>query len=464
MVMQDKYERRALDTIFIDREARQRRIIDVSDLLQSIKNIGVIQPIIITPSGKLIAGERRFTASKELGLPDIPVRYVSENHTEIDVQVIELEENVKRSDLHWRDHISATCRLHELYRAQKADWSQGDTAEALGVTQGLISQYYRVFRDIDSPKIKDCTTWRQAFNVLSRVDERATANALSELMEGGTDIFAQITEEPQLGQPISQPTNVEMSSIDNPDVKIVSTPAPLPATVALPESILVEDFILWSESYSGQPFNFVHCDFPYGINVFGGQQSGRDSNNTYNDSPDVYWALLGAFCKNLDRFMSHSAHLMFWFSMEHYQATLDFFAKNAPTLDVQKFPLIWHKTDNVGVLPDAKRGPRRVYETALIASREDRLIVKAVSNTYGAPTDKTHHHSTKPEPVLKHFFQMFIDEHSSLLDPTCGSGSALRAAESLGATRVLGLELDKENADAAKSALKTFRVLRKATK
>ena len=31
---------------------------------------------------------------------------------------------------------------------------------------------------------------------------------------------------------------------------------------------------------------------------------------------------------------------------------------------------------------------------------------------------------------------------SSVFDPTCGSGTALRAAESLGATRVLGLERD----------------------
>jgi predicted RNA methylase len=39
---------------------------------------------------------------------------------------------------------------------------------------------------------------------------------------------------------------------------------------------------------------------------------------------------------------------------------------------------------------------------------------------------------------------MFIDEYSSVLDPTAGSGNALKAAGALGAGRVLGLERDPE--------------------
>ncbi len=110
--------------------------------------------------------------------------------------------------------------------------------------------------------------------------------------------------------------------------------------------------------------------------------------------------IVRSFGENLDKVMAHSAHLMFWFSMEHYEKTLEFFSKHAPSLNFSKFPLVWVKSDNVGILPDPKRGPRRVYETALIASREDRLIAKPVSNAYHAPTDKSQHHSTKPEPVL----------------------------------------------------------------
>jgi len=162
--------------------------------------------------------------------------------------------------------------------------------------------------------------------------------------------------------------------------------------------------------------------------------------------------------------MAPSAHLIFWFSMEYYWLTLERFRKWAPSLTVQVFPLIWHKSDNVGILADPKRGPRRIYETALIASREDRFIVKSVSNHYSCPTDKAHHPSTKPEPMLRYFFQMFVDEHTRMLDPTCGGGSALRAAESLGAGHVLGLEKSEQYYNNAVTALRTFRTLRAVNK
>jgi DNA modification methylase len=72
--------------------------------------------------------------------------------------------------------------------------------------------------------------------------------------------------------------------------------------------------------------------------------------------------------------------------------------------------------------------------------------------------------SEKPEPMLRHFFGMLVDENTVMLDPTCGSGSALRAAESLGAKYVLGLESNEEFADRAREALAQFRTLRKADK
>jgi len=63
--------------------------------------------------------------------------------------------------------------------------------------------------------------------------------------------------------------------------------------------------------------------------------------------------------------------------------------------------------------------------------------------------------------MLRHFFQMFVDNGTRMLDPTCGSGSALRAAVSAGAENVLGLEMDKEYFDVASKAFETFIRLRK---
>jgi len=162
--------------------------------------------------------------------------------------------------------------------------------------------------------------------------------------------------------------------------------------------------------------------------------------------------------------MTYSGHLVFWFSMKYYSETLSYFATHAPSLTIDPFPLIWGKSDNVGVLPDSERGPRRVYETALFASRNDRKIIRSVGNFHSAPTSKKIHPSEKPIPMLGHFFRMLVDGGTNFLDPTCGSGNSLIAAEAAGAERVMGLELDKGFAEAAKKNLRDFRVLREASK
>jgi site-specific DNA-methyltransferase (adenine-specific) len=92
-------------------------------------------------------------------------------------------------------------------------------------------------------------------------------------------------------------------------------------------------------------------------------------------------------------------------------------------------------------------------------SRGDRKIIKVVSNCYPAPTGDLHT-SEKPEPMLRHFMGMFVDELTEMLDPTCGSGSSLRAAESLGARRIFGLDTSAQFLDVAARQLMNSRRLR----
>lgn len=452
MELTNRYKRVPLDQISVDREGRQRQHdLSVDDLLGSIRQFGVLNPIIVTKGLQLVAGERRLIASRTLSLPDIPCRFIEDLSLD-EAMIIELEENLKRKDLHWKDYVRAVGKLHGLYEAKQPDWTQTQTAAALGIVAGHMSEALRVHRDIDDPRIANAPGVSAAYNILSRTDSRRVADAMSEILENTAELF---------GDPKPKVENEGEPGPEGEQQEDTTKPIPVP-----PESILQSDFLEWAPQYSGRAFNFIHCDFPYGINAFAGPQSGRDKWNTYDDDPDVYWQLIRCLCKHLDRLMAHSAHLMFWLAadIEIQHRTIQTFRELAPSLIFNTYPLTWIKSDNVGILPDPKRGPRRITETALIAAREDRLIVKAVSNAYSAPTDKAHHPSTKPEPVLRHFMQMFVDENTRLLDPTCGGGSALRAAESLGANFVLGLERDPDHCNNARSALRSFRALRAATR
>lgn len=432
----------AIEQIVVLRETRQRTKVDPGDLVDSVKRLGVLNPIIIRRDNTLVAGERRLEAARQAGLTTVPYRYL-EDLSETQAKLIELEENLKRSDLPWRDEVKAIVEIHNLYCKANSKWTQLATAQATGIANGVISMAFRVYEEFDSPSIAHASGINSAYNILGRKDERASNDAISEILETGAAIFDTDTR----GSPI-----------------VLKREVAKPPSVPSVNSILHADFAEWAPSYDGPKFNFIHCDFPYGISYNAGPMAGRDRWSQYDDDPEIYWHLLRALCANLDRLMDTSGHLMFWFSMEHYTATIQLLHKLAPTLEINPFPLVWTKSDNVGVLPDARRGPRRVYETALIASREDRLIVKAVSNAYSAPTDKRYHPSTKPEPVLRHFFEMFVDASTKMLDPTCGSASALRAAESLGAKHVLGLEINEEYCVTAQSALRSFRALRAMSK
>lgn len=435
--------------IIVDRENRQRRAIDVSDIIGSIKRNGVINPIIISEDKVLIAGERRLAASIALDLPDIPVRYFA-SLSYLDQQIIELEENLKRKDLTWQEQTSGINRIHELFLNRNADWTAKQTSEELNLSEGTLSVYLKVASNMGLPNVQAARTVREAYNSLLRTDQRKAGEAIQQLIDDLAGPLPATSDDTELDRGTDSPTL-----------------APVRQTVASqpkPEApVLVQDFKTWITEYTGPKFNLIHCDFPYGIGVFDGRQ-GRAGDQVagYDDSPDTFFELLQVLCTNLDRVMSISAHLMFWFGQQHGTAVRQLFEAQAPSLVFNSHPLIWLKSDGSGISPDPRRRPRHVYETCLLASRGDRHLVKVAADAYTCPTDRSLHPSTKPEPMLRHFMGMLVDETTVMLDPTCGSGTSLRAAESLGAKSVLGLELDENYAKSANSAILSARTLRHA--
>jgi ParB family chromosome partitioning protein len=414
-----------VSSIAIERGDRQRReLTKIEELADSIDRVGLINPIIITRENILVAGERRLTAVRSLGHESIAVQYVDELD-ESHLHAIELEENIKRVDLPWQDQVKALQDYHKLRQAENPEWGQGDTAKAIGLARNTVSEYLAVARELPkNAKIAEAPKFSVAKGIVTRSNERAQATAIEAVR--------------------------------------TMTGAPTPVKPVEPESIINTSFLEWAPTYSGTRFNFIHCDFPYGINAGDFNQGSAAAHGGYDDSEDNYWNLCKTLCGYLDRIATPSAHLMFWFSMKHYQKTLDFFEANSD-FTINPFPLIWMKSDNVGILPDPSRGPRQIYETAFHARRGDRKVVQAVANAYSGPTVRDRHMSEKPEDMLRHFFRMYVDNNSVVLDPTCGSGSAIRAAELGGARLAIGLELDPEYCQRARLALRQSRNRKETT-
>lgn len=408
--------------IHIDREGRQRRELkNIEELAESIRNVGLINPILIDRTGRLVAGERRLTACQLLGLNPVPVQYTDETSKEV-LHLVELEENVKREDLCWQDRVRATVEYHELRLSMSEGWTQADSARELGVGDSTVDRYLLVNKYMDDPLVGEADKFSVALNAASRKSERVAASATRDVNSAIDTIF-------QSPAAASTPSRV------------------------LPANILNEDFHIWSRSYAGEPFNLIHCDFPYGIST--GDKKGQSAakhSSYYKDSKSVYFELLTTLLgRDSPRFVSESSHLIFWFSMKFYTETREMLERGG--WRVNPYPLIWHKSDNTGIIPDANRGPRNTYETAFFASRGDRKIVRAVASSFGGPVVRTSHTSEKSPAMLTHFLRMLVDDTTRFLDPTCGSGNAVGISAGLGAEYSLGLELDPAFAAQAKENL-----------
>lgn len=484
-----------IDQIEVRRDERQRKQLDDEGLQRSIARNGLIQPIVVMPQDitaekafLLIAGERRLTSCKALGWTSIPAR----QFYDLDIaeqRIIEFEENLKRKDLSWQERVAAVAELHALMLERDPDWFAQSTAELVGLTPPQVSKILTVATSLADENVAKCGTMEEALNVLERRRRRAQGNALEELLgfaapaeeQGQAEARseAHADDEPDLpfeseglkpqltGEIVAQPAPA--AALPSTPSPAVPSPAPRPAYA--PHRIIAADFTQWASTYSGPRFNFIHCDFPYGLNLFANSgvrtgpaatQMGYDEGESYDDSPEVYDALIAALVANAGRLLAESAHIMFWLSnkFEIEQRTRAALAPLGFTFS--RYPLIWHKTDNVGIAAAPQYEPRHVYEYALLGYRAKRTITKVVSDCYGCPTDKSLHQSCKPESMLKHFFCMLVDAHTVMLDPTCGSGTSIRAAEALGAKSALGLEIDPKMAELAQQRLVTERTKRLA--
>jgi hypothetical protein len=385
----------------------------VAELAESIARLGPIHFPVITRDMTLVSGETRLAAYRHLGWDRCTVTW-ADTLDEDELLAIELEENVKRTDLTWQEQCSAIQRFHALRLRTEDTWSQTKTAEALGMSQARVNEALMIVAAIagGNARVAAAPLLSTARNVARRAAERLASDEAVMLatIEGDIDVSPERSEGP----------------------------------------ILNTDFCEWVSDYRGPPFNFLHCDFPYGINAERFNQSAGGEFGTYKDDFSTYEGLIETLTENRHRLLGDSGHIIFWFSMRHYDFTLRALTRH---FWVDPYPLAWIKSDNKGTLPDPQRGPRRIYEVAFLCSHGDRKIIAPVSNAFSAPTERSGDHmSEKSQPMLEHFMRMIVDENTRMLDPTCGSGSALRAADRLGASFVLGLERDAEFAANAQRA------------
>ena len=115
---------------------------ELKELSESIKQFGVIQPLLVKKQGPLyeiIAGERRFRAAKLAGLTEVPV--LIRNYDEKLSKEVAIIENIQREDLNAVEEALAYQSLISEY-----DLSQEELAERLSKKRTTITNSLRLLK------------------------------------------------------------------------------------------------------------------------------------------------------------------------------------------------------------------------------------------------------------------------------------------------------------------------------
>ncbi len=154
--------KKGLDMFFMEEEKSDVRELDISEIVpdpdqhrktfhdetikelaDSIKVHGIIQPLVVRRDGgsyKIVAGERRYRASKLLGLVKLPV-IIRDDLTDRDAAEIALIENLQREDLNPVDEALGYEKLISDFGI-----TQEEAADRVGKSRSAVTNALRLLR------------------------------------------------------------------------------------------------------------------------------------------------------------------------------------------------------------------------------------------------------------------------------------------------------------------------------
>ena len=160
----------------------------MSELKDSIKNSGLLQPITVRKISngkyKIVAGERRYRACRELGMENIPV--IEMNVGDARGYELSVLENIQRENLNPIEEAESYLMLMEVY-----GYTQEKLSEKLGKTRSSVLNKMRILKLPASVKEmvkKGEISYGHARTLLSLSDEKKIEEAAKEIINKGYSV------------------------------------------------------------------------------------------------------------------------------------------------------------------------------------------------------------------------------------------------------------------------------------
>jgi ParB family chromosome partitioning protein len=151
---------------------------ELSELADSIRNKGLVQPIIVRPAAgggyEIVAGERRWRAAQKAGLHKVPV--IARDLSDKEVLELAIIENVQRADLNAIEEAAGYRELIERF-----NYKQEELSEIIGKSRSHVANTLRLLKLPEGVQVMvqdGRLTAGHARALINRADAEALANRI----------------------------------------------------------------------------------------------------------------------------------------------------------------------------------------------------------------------------------------------------------------------------------------------
>lgn len=434
----------------------------IDELAESIEQNGLIQPIVLVsttnpPKHRLVAGGRRLTALKQLGVTELhhgvssqPGCYgyvlkseVEEQDCDLARLLVEIAENLDRHDLDWRDEAKLIAKAWKLSKRQADLKSETllmrDFGAMLGCGYAHLQAAVSIYDTLTaSPDIfANDTSWRMAYHTKLKLE----ANEISKLANKN----------------IIEPKVKVQPSVDDefPSDEVHDEPE---LVVNLTDNFKHMSGLDYLSTVPVGSIDHVITDPDYGVSV------DRLNSNMAGAAEGVAQSSVEQTLNELRMFLSLSFHalndhgfLIFFYDLDHHEK-LQAMATSVG-FRVQRWPLIWEK---VGFQSNAAPSHNfcKNMEYAMVCRKPGATLAEVrTSSIYRCAGDgvvkQLGHPFAKPYALWSWLYSAVATPGQVVFDPFVGSGSSAIAALELG-LRPIGCELQEVHYNSLLVNLQTY--------
>jgi len=176
---------------------------DLNELAESIKEKGIIEPIIVRPKNgrfEIIAGERRYRAAKLIGLNELPcIERDSPDNEALELAIVE---NLQRKDLNIFESAYSFKCLSDIY-----GYTHMDIANKIGKSRTTVSELLRI-NDLPDDILKKCIE----LNIVSKsfILELVKLNDIKKMIK----VLEEYSKKPFSRDEIKNQRNIKAKKID----------------------------------------------------------------------------------------------------------------------------------------------------------------------------------------------------------------------------------------------------------